>query len=157
MKAIHARAMDVKKIPSRQVAVITLEVPIESRLDVLKLIDESDVLVTRAPENFNFPYGVVGGEDQHEATTRGTQVEPKPKGGSLAKLAGMLCQDPQFWEFLNSKVSAEEVLDEEGAAKVVRQCCGINSRAELDSSLDAAVKFHGVFRKPFLSWKGMVC
>lgn len=66
----------------------------------------------------------------------------KPKGGELAKLAGILCSDPKFCEWL-------DVPDEEGAAAAIRATCGVASRADLDHNPKAAALFHERIRKPW--------
>lgn len=72
--------------------------------------------------------------------------DEKPKGGDLAKLAGMLCVNPKFQEWA-------EVSDANGAARWIRMACGIESRAELDHDAEAAAKFHRDVRLPFLAWQ----
>lgn len=71
----------------------------------------------------------------------------KPKGGELARLAGQLCQNPQFQEWC-------EVESADAAAEWVRRTCGIESRSELDHDTGAANKFHQLVRLPFLDWRG---
>lgn len=71
------------------------------------------------------------------------QKQEKPKGGELAKLAGQLCNNPSFQEFLG-------VHNAEDAANEIRTVCGITSRAELDHNSEAAAVFHAEFRIPFL-------
>lgn len=70
----------------------------------------------------------------------------KPKGGELARLAGQLCQNPQFQEWC-------EVESAEAAAEWVRRTCDIESRSELDHDTGAANKFHQLVRLPFLDWR----
>ena len=70
------------------------------------------------------------------------QPEESPKGGALAKLAGMLCKNPEFIEFFNLD-------DESEAENTIRTVCGIKSRAELDHNIEAAATFHREFRIPF--------
>lgn len=72
--------------------------------------------------------------------------EEKPKGGELARLAGQLCQNPEFLEYGNYE-SPEE------AAADIRFACKIESRAELDHNPQAAAIFHESYRKPFIAWK----
>jgi hypothetical protein len=76
-----------------------------------------------------------------------TELE-KPKGGPLAKLAGMWCNEPEFWQWLemdpdNAAHSAR------GAAACLYAICGIDSRAELDHDPIAAEKFHKFIRGPY--------
>lgn len=74
-------------------------------------------------------------------------VQPveKPKGGALAKLAGIWCSNPNFIKWIGAS-------DAEGAAKQIRVMCGVLSRAELDSNPDAADRFQRLIRAPFMKW-----
>lgn len=78
-----------------------------------------------------------------------------PKGGMLAKLAGMLCDQPEFRAFLNrSPVSGGQVIQSaEDAANLVRKVCGVASRAELDHNEKAAQIFHQAIRLPYVRWQ----
>lgn len=82
------------------------------------------------------------------------QDDQEPKGGALAKLAGMFCQQSEFWEFLVARSTGptccESVND---AAATIRHICGIESRAELDSNAEAAAIFHEQIRLPYVRWK----
>lgn len=87
--------------------------------------------------------------------------EPKPeppKGGPLAKLAGLWCGNPAFqrwlkltyperWEDARSEYPI--FADDSLAAEVVRRICGVESRAELDHNEEAAEAFHLHIRVPF--------
>jgi len=66
----------------------------------------------------------------------------KPKGGPLAKLAGMWCNDPEFWVWACSKTP-------EQATQFIYGACDIESRAELDHNPVAAEKFHRAVRGPY--------
>lgn len=70
------------------------------------------------------------------------QPEEKPKGGELARLAGMFCQQPRFWQFAG-------VSSPEEAAEWIRIKCMIDSRSELDHSESAARIFHTEIRRPY--------
>lgn len=79
--------------------------------------------------------------------------EEKPKGGPLAKLAGMWCKDELFYEWLSQKyefVAYEN--NPEGAAEYIRFTCGVASRSELDSNNDAGIRFHMQIRDPYMEW-----
>lgn len=73
-------------------------------------------------------------------------ADEKPKGGDLARLAGMLCANPKFHEW-TGLCSAED------AAQFIRHECGVESRAELDHNEAAAQAFHRNVRLPFLAWQ----
>lgn len=73
----------------------------------------------------------------------------KPKGGQLAKLAGMWCAEPSFWDWLNTSnkwLLTENALD---AKYFIYDTCKIDSRAELDNNPEAAEKFHNLIRIPY--------
>ena len=80
------------------------------------------------------------------------EQEEKPKGGELAKLAGILCAEPTFWEFLLER-HGSLVQDAHEAAKVVRRICRVDSRADLDHDQEAAHTFHELIRKPYVEWQ----
>ena len=83
------------------------------------------------------------------------QPEPeKPKGGALAKLAGMLCADPEFWNFLTKQFTLTAVCEcDATAAEIIREVCEIESRSELDWHTDAANRFHSLIRSPWIKWR----
>lgn len=54
---------------------------------------------------------------------------------SLARLAGMMCNQPAFMQFCG-------VTSSDDAAAFVRRTCGVKSRAELDKDRAAAKRFH---------------
>jgi len=71
------------------------------------------------------------------------QQPEAPKGGELAKLAGMFCQSVHFWEFCRCD-------DADEARDWILRVCGVQSRRELDHSPAAAKLFHDRVRKPYL-------
>ncbi|TMS58515.1 hypothetical protein MW7_007260 [Imbroritus primus] len=76
------------------------------------------------------------------------------RGGQLARLAGMWCNDPEFWAFLNKRASTPGAVADAGrAADQVRYMCAVQSRAELDNDAQAAALFHRRVRLPFMAWK----
>lgn len=89
------------------------------------------------------------GDDEQPVTPPAPE---KPKGGPLAKLAGMWCNDPEFLVWANSVTHAGifwHLEDAEEAAEFIRELCEIQSRAELDSNPAAAEKFHSLIRGPY--------
>jgi hypothetical protein len=77
----------------------------------------------------------------------------KPKGGEWAKLAGMWCNDPDFWAFCNQNFTADSPMcHADHAALSLRVRCCIQSRAELDHNPEALELFQIHFRRPFMKW-----
>lgn len=71
--------------------------------------------------------------------------KPEMKGGELAKLAGMWCNDNYFREWVKSQSDLEP-------DAYIKETCGIDSKRELDHDEDAAWFFHGDIRKPYAAW-----
>lgn len=69
----------------------------------------------------------------------------RAKGGDLAKWAGILSNDPVFWEWA-------DVENAEQAADLIRLDCDIDSRAELDHDANAAKIFRKMMGE-FDEWK----
>lgn len=75
----------------------------------------------------------------------------KRSGGALARLAGMWCSNPEFWSFLAKRFD-RVCTDKDEAAAIVREVCGVASRADLDSVPAAEAHFHVRIRLPFMRW-----
>lgn len=78
-------------------------------------------------------------------------TEEKLRGGPLAKLAGQFCESEPFREWLR-KTYTPLPRTAADAAVIVRNICGITSRAELDHNEHAAAIFHLEIRKPYNEW-----
>jgi hypothetical protein len=79
-------------------------------------------------------------------------ITDKPKGGALAKLAGMWCNDAEFhyWISENTHEGVIGACCSPGEAKAfICGMCNINSRAELDNNARAAEKFNNLIRGPY--------
>lgn len=74
------------------------------------------------------------------------------KGGALARFAGMLCGNPEFWRLVASRTGNPCQSPEDAKAYVLR-VCGIESRAQLDHVPSAEAKFHAAVRLPWVRWQ----
>lgn len=72
----------------------------------------------------------------------------KPKGGALARLAGMWCNDPEFWKWLETD-PLNACHSASGATACLYAICEIESRVELDNDEEAAGRFHRLVRGPY--------
>lgn len=80
------------------------------------------------------------------------QPEPeKLKGGELARLAGIWCNEPKFWRWINTD-GTSEIDSDMRAAVWIRGICGVASRAELDSKESAAKCFQEFIRSPYMAY-----
>lgn len=86
----------------------------------------------------------------HAAITSESAEEVKPKGGALAKLAGMWCADPHFIAWLTEVGDFALPLTTDDASEVVRVWCGVASRADLDHDARAADAFQTLIRGPYM-------
>ena len=73
-------------------------------------------------------------------------------GGEQAiRLAGVLCRDPEFWEYLHDDLQIMD-LNEKEASNWLRDAIGVISRAELKIKQDARENLQKV-NKEFQAWK----
>ena len=61
----------------------------------------------------------------------------RPKGGELAKWAGILCNDEEFQKWIG-------IRDAKAAREKILTQCGVHSRADLDHDRDAALIFREI-------------
>jgi hypothetical protein len=94
-------------------------------------------------------------EAAQEQAQKETIESDKPKGGPLAKLAGIWCTEPSFWAWANLSTIhgyTDDIVDSDDAAKFVRVVSGVDSRSELDHNPDASRIFNEKIRLPYMEW-----
>jgi len=72
-------------------------------------------------------------------------------GDHAVKMAGMMCRDPEFWEWLSLKKLLEEQ-SEKACAEWLSDYLGIESRKELKTDEDARVLFNRL-KEAFEAWR----
>jgi len=73
-----------------------------------------------------------------------------------AQQAGILCNDPRFQEFAATRCGmAGQQFSTSAAAQYLRDCCAIDSRAELTRNSAANTKFQ-TLRTEFDAWTGKI-
>lgn len=72
-------------------------------------------------------------------------------GDHAVKMAGMICRDPDFWEWIRLKTEVQ-IENEKECAEWLSEHLGIQSRKELKDNQDVREKFNQL-RKVFESWK----
>jgi hypothetical protein len=92
-------------------------------------------------------YAVAGEPSVKESLTPET-----PKGGALAKLAGMWCADKTFQAWLETDPD-NAAPNESGATLCLYALCEIESRRELDHDPAAAERFNRLIRGPYMKWR----
>lgn len=84
-----------------------------------------------------------------EPSVKESLTPETPKGGALAKLAGMWCADKTFQSWLG--VADED--SENRATLSLYELCDIRSRRELDHDPAAAERFNRLIRGPYMKWR----
>lgn len=88
-------------------------------------------------------------------------LEGRKRAGALCKLAGMFCQQEQFWqwarlnntnEWQRATILAKADTPQEVSAEWIRLRCGVKSRTELDTNPAAEKLFHERVRNPYAKW-----
>lgn len=104
------------------------------------------------------------GDDEQPVRQPEPEKPAAPKGGPLARLAGQWCNDEAFRVWLSKSAALPwsaawddypEAAPAQIAALVVRQICGVKSRAELDSNDAAAMRFQELIRLPYMQHCGV--
>ena len=94
----------------------------------------------------------VGYAAAKEPPVKESLTTEKPKGGPLAKLAGMWCADREFQSWVQSTTHSGifwPCSDSTEAKLFVCEICEVESRSELDHNEHAAELFHQVIRGPY--------
>ena len=78
----------------------------------------------------------------------------KPKGGSLAQSAGVICGTEEFQRFASERANLwdHQLSGAQNAAEYVRQFCRVNSRADLDHRPTAKQLF-GQLMADYRGWQ----
>ena len=84
-------------------------------------------------------------------TVKDSLTPEKPKGGELARLAGIWCNEPKFWRWIRIADGAD-VDNDMQAASWLRAVCEVESRAELDNNDRAAMRFQELIRLPYMDY-----
>ncbi|PRH16842.1 hypothetical protein C6T71_28535 [Burkholderia multivorans] len=75
----------------------------------------------------------------------------RPKGGALAKLAGLWANEPAFVDWM--RASGQPANTPDDAAEFIRARCGVDSRAYLDHDPRAKARFDRYIRGPYSKYR----
>ena len=151
MKAIHGQVANVRAIPSRQVARVELEFPIEAFGEACAEFYGKSGLLTLC--NMPGGYGLVNSDEKltpqaTETPILAPPVDSKDKVGTLCQLAHILCRRADFQDWLGISPGSKDVRAIRALNKV-RERCGVDTSKDLDTDNGAANSFHSYFRAPF--------
>lgn len=134
--AITATFADIKTVRTRGVYQLVFEAPIEGMGEAIGLLG--------APTPASEVWVAIARLNPQALRQQGpAAIEPPGRRGSLAQMAGILCNEVPFRRWLAETGDYEgiAVLDLDMAADAVREKCGIASRADLDRDEAAAQRF----------------
>ena len=128
-KIIQGTYADFKIVKTRSVAQFVVEIPLE----------QADAAI----QMFGLPKASVE-QWVAIAALREQAVVKNQEGAEAIKLAGMLCNNPEFGVFLRDEMSMPEVnpTDNESVAQALRTTLGIKSRTEFHADDDARLAFN---------------
>jgi len=75
------------------------------------------------------------------------------EGDKAVRLAGLLCREKEFWEFLNDQGQIFDATEKE-ATEWLREYCNVQSRAELKTNPEARKLLDKVHRE-YQTWKSV--
>lgn len=75
-------------------------------------------------------------------------------GDRALRIAGMLCRDPKFWEFLYSR-SDISTKDYESATQWLRFYLDLESRSQLKTNVEAQTQLDKLYRE-YTQWQGKI-
>lgn len=129
--------------------IVQIEIDMKYKKAFLSLFPDIDMPVAIAPLIANFE------KLQPNHTDDNLDMVTKQKGGELAKWAGILCNDPIFWEWLSigTKQLGFEISSQTEARNRLIEICGIESRAELDHDKYASEIFRMQVMAKFSEWQ----
>lgn len=73
------------------------------------------------------------------------------EGDRAVRVAGMLCRNPKFWEYLEEKNEIMEATEEE-ATEFLRMHLGVQSRSDLKINDEARIRLDTIY-KDFQAWE----
>ena len=128
-KIIQGTYADFKIVKTRSVAQFVVEIPLEQADEAIQM--------------FGLPKASVE-QWVAIAALREQVVVKNQEGAEAIKLAGMLCNNPEFGVFLRDEMRMPEVnpTDNESVAQGLRATLGIKSRTEFHADDDARLAFN---------------
>ena len=163
--AFQATYSDWRLVKGRKVVQVVFEIPLEDAnkaYDVLGGMPDPSKSVWCGIARLKHEGGANQQFPNSDPTRNEAPRSPTTEGGarkrdwnelSPAQQTGMLCHDPTFVRFLIEEIEHDfSVTCPEDAATIVRQQCGVKTRADIVPGTDAATKWSRLYGR-FLAWK----
>jgi hypothetical protein len=88
-----------------------------------------------------------------EASIKQAQEQTIEKGGFLSQWLAMRCNEPQFWEFIDSLGHVtHEIANSSECDHYVKKILEIDSKKEIDNDQEVEARFHNLIRGPYKKW-----
>jgi hypothetical protein len=155
--AFKATYSDWKLVKTRGVVQIVFEVPLAEADSAYELLGGMPIV---ANERW---FGIAAIKQEARATPRqDSPPNSRPDGAKRmdwrdmqpAAQAGIRCAEPVFWAFLSDNYDAGQIRGKEEAAALIRNICGVDSRADLGTKHAARVIWHQLDEK-YQAWKAL--
>lgn len=122
---------------------------------VFSATDYSDAL-GRAPMGTRYQCVLVEINDDESPADHKAMERDKWRDLGPTKQAGMRCKEPIFWAFLSVECGGPKITNEEAAAHLVRDICGVNSRSDLAKpGFQAARILWHALDQNYQAWKAL--
>jgi hypothetical protein len=72
-------------------------------------------------------------------------------GSKAVRMAGILCKEPEFWEFLYDDIQIMNQTEKD-ATDWLRDALGVSSRSELKTNLEARARLNKI-NEDYMAWK----
>jgi hypothetical protein len=135
--AIQGQLVSIKNVSTHKSVCLTIHVPEEYALKIIDafgwptMVAPISIAIARIDLNVN--------PEKFEAE----KLPRKWSDISLCKQAGILCNDPKFFKFLNETRNYNCTTSED-CKEALYEICTINSRKELDTDQSVASVFRGL-------------
>lgn len=131
--AVTGTYSDIKLVKTRSVAVVMIEIPIETASAFVAAFG-----IPQPGQEVHVALARLNGAPKPEPAPVASAARPAPADkrdwselGS-AQQAGMRCAEPRFWAWL-SEYTQTNIMTQEACAVALRMACGVRSRAEIAS------------------------
>ena len=92
---------------------------------------------------------LVDGSYLAQIPSNSTELKQQERMGDACYWTVVRCQEPLFWEFLESECPGQSIKNKFDAAELVKTVCGVDTRKELDTNPEANKYWNTDIREPY--------
>lgn len=136
--AIQATFSDFRLVKGRKVAQLVLEIPLEQADAALSTLGG-------IPQPQSERWVALARLNGHVSDSKPDKEKQRWEDLKLSMQAGIRCEEPTFWKFLESDMRGSgQIRNAEDAAAFVRRFCRVDSRSGLNADPSAALDWKGI-------------